>query len=91
MASTTHVLISVQCPDPSAAEPVCQVSVSGPYSLLLLLGQEMQQPKGIWEMEVVSHREKVETALLILAVIIISPTQTRFVNVGDQHLFSANE
>ena len=59
--------------------------------MLLLLGQEMPQPKGLWEMEVVSHREKVETALLILAVIIISPTQTRFVNVGDQHPFSANE
>lgn len=73
MASTIHVFMSAQCPDPSTAEPVCQVSVSEPHRILLLLGQQMQQPKEIWETEVVSHRKRVGMALLILAVVIHPP------------------
>lgn len=85
MASTIHVFMSAQCPDPSAAEPVGQVSLSGPLSILLLLGQQMQQPKGIWEMEVASHRKRVGMALLILAVVITSPTQIHSINVSSRH------
>lgn len=50
MASSTHELLSAQCPEPSAAEPVCQVLVAGAHSLLILLDQWVQQPKGVWEM-----------------------------------------